>query len=73
MLTVNPASAAAPPEAPTTVAPVTLNWKPAISSSLENVISTVCVAHEEPSPLQIPQSSYEPTQSSISSQTPSLS
>ena len=46
VLTVKPAASAAPPEAPTTEAPVTLNWNPAISSSLENVISTVCVAHE---------------------------
>ena len=38
--TVNPASAAAPPDAPVTVAPETLNWNPAISSSLSYRIST---------------------------------
>ena len=32
--TVNPASAAAPPEADTTAGPDTLNWKPAIAISL---------------------------------------
>ena len=33
--TINPASPAAPPEADVIVAPSTLNWKPAISPSLE--------------------------------------
>ena len=32
--TVNPASAAAPPEEPLTVAPSTLNWNPAISAAV---------------------------------------
>ena len=32
--TVNPASSAAPPEADRTVGPDTLNWKPAIATSL---------------------------------------
>ena len=41
--TVNPASAAAPPDAPVTLAPETLNWKPAISVSLSYKISTLDV------------------------------
>ena len=70
-LTVKPASAATPPEAPTTEAPDTLNWNPAISASLENITSTVCVAHDEPSPPQMPQSSTtdEPPQSPAQSAT----
>ena len=35
--TVNPLAAASPPEALTTVAPVTLNWNPPISISLSYV------------------------------------
>jgi len=33
--TIKPASPAAPPDAPFIVAPSTLNWKPAISPSLD--------------------------------------
>ena len=39
--TVNPASPAAPPPAPVTSTPVTLNWKPAIGVSVLNKISTL--------------------------------
>ena len=40
VLTVNPASSAAPPEAPVTSTPSTLNWKPPISSGLEKNTGT---------------------------------
>ena len=38
---VKPASAAAPPPAPTTIAPSTSNWNPAIGVSLLNKISAL--------------------------------
>ena len=38
---VKPAAAAAPPPAPVTVTPSTMNWKPAIAVSLSKLISTV--------------------------------
>ena len=39
--TVKPAASAAPPLAPVTSTPSTLNWKPAISLSLLNRTATV--------------------------------
>ena len=48
--TVKPASAAAPPEALSTVGPPTINWKPAIDTSLSYVISIDVSIHDQPSP-----------------------
>ena len=38
---VKPAASAAPPPAPVTLTPLTVNWKPAIAASLSKLISTV--------------------------------
>jgi hypothetical protein len=74
--TVNPASAAAPPDAPVTLAPETLNWKPAISVSLSYKISTDVSAQLEPSPPHTAHSSssaeppHSPAQSTSAVQLP---
>ena len=77
--TVNPYSAAAPPLAPVTLAPSTLNWKPATSTSKSYKISTDDSAQLEPSPLHSPHSSksaeppQSPAQSTSAVQLPSQS
>ena len=70
-VTEKPFAAAAPPAAPSTVTPLTLNWNPAISASLEYKISTSEVAQELPLPLHSPHSSATASPAQVPAQSTS--
>ena len=70
-VTEKPFAAASPPAAPSTVTPLTLNWNPAISASLEYKISTSEVAQELPLPLHSPHSSETASPAQVPAQSTS--